>query len=81
MPDQTNSSHPKTVASSSGWDKSEDTEKITEPAYEPQAPFPNRLKPKKHTAQMKKILEIFKQVKWMSLSSMLSSRSHPMTNS
>ena len=65
MPDQTNSPLPMANPSSSGADQSEDkeTEQITEPPYDPPAPFPNRLKSKKHTAQMEKILEIFKQVK------------------
>ena len=64
MPDQTNSSLPIANPSSSGSDQSEEkeTEQITEPSYEPPTPFPNQLKSKKHTTQMEKILEIFKQV-------------------
>ena len=52
MPDQTNSSLPRANPSSSGTDQSEDkeTEQIIEPPYEPPALFPNRLKPKKHSA-------------------------------
>ena len=40
-----------------------ESEQVTEPTYELLAPFPNRLKSKKRTAQMEKILKIFKQVK------------------
>jgi len=65
MPDQTNSSLLRAGLSSSGSDKFEEkeTEQITKPQYEPPAPFPNRLKSKKHTTQIEKILEIFKQVR------------------
>jgi len=65
MPDQTCSSLPMADLSSFSSDKSEEkeTEQITEPPCEPPVPFSNRLKPKKHTAQVEKILEIFKQVK------------------
>jgi len=35
------------------------SEQVIDPTYQPPAPFSNRLKPKKYTAQM----EIFKQVK------------------
>jgi len=65
MPNKINSSLLMADPSSSGSDKSEEKEieKITKSLYEPPTPFPNRLKLKKHTAQMEKILEIFKQVK------------------
>ena len=61
MPDQTNYSHPMSIPSSSGSYKSEEkeAEQVTELPYEPPASFPNRLRSKKHTAQMKKNLEIF----------------------
>ena len=62
MPDQTISCFPKVNPSSSGSDKSEEkeTEEITKPPYESPVPFLNRLKSKKNTTQMEKILEIFK---------------------
>ena len=51
--------------SSSGSNKADDeeTEENIESAYEPPAPFSIRLSSKKNTAQMDKIMEIFKQVK------------------
>ena len=65
MPDQASLSLPKVVPSYSGSDelKEKENEQVTEPLYEPPAPFSNRLKPKKHFAQVEKALEIFKQVK------------------
>jgi len=65
MPDQTNTSLPTNAPSSSGSDKlkEKEAEQVTKPIYEPPAPFPNRLKPKKHSAQVEKALEIFQQVK------------------
>jgi len=65
MPDQASLSLPKAVPSYSGSDELNENENeiVTEPLYEPSAPFPNRLKPKKHSAQVKKALKIFKQVK------------------
>ena len=38
-------------------------EKTNERVYKPITPFPNRLRPKKHSAQVEKTLELFKQVK------------------
>jgi len=51
MTDKLVSSHPKVVPFSSGSNKDEEkeAEKVTEPSYEPSAPFLNRLKLKKHT--------------------------------
>ena len=65
MPDQASPSFPKVVPSYSGSDELKEKENkiVSEPLYEPPAPFPNRLKPKKHPAQVEKALEIFKQVK------------------
>jgi len=62
MPDQSNSSHSTYAPSSSSADKLEENEaeQVTKPTYEPPASFPNRLKLKKHTAQMENIREIFK---------------------
>ena len=37
-----------------------EAEKTSERVYEPQAPFPNRLRPRKHLAQVEKTLELFK---------------------
>ena len=75
MSDQNFFSLPKADPSSFGSNKSEEKEtaKITEPPYEPPAPFLNRLKPKK--------LRTYLQAsKGECFSSMLSSRSHPMPN-
>ena len=41
----------------------EESETTTERVYEPPVPYLNRLRPKKHSAQVEKTLEIFKQVK------------------
>jgi len=51
--------------SPSGSSKANDkeAEEVIEPTYDPPAPFRNRLRSKKNTTQMGKILEIFKQVK------------------
>jgi len=57
MPDQTISFLPKAVISSSGSDKSKEkeAEQVTEPLYEPLTPFPNKLRQKKHSAQVKRL--------------------------
>jgi len=51
--------------SSSGSSKTNDkkAEEVIKPTYDPLAPFSNRLRSKKNTTQMEKILKIFKQVK------------------
>ena len=56
---------PLTDPSSSGSSKANDkeAEEVTEPTYDPLAPFPNRFRSKKNITKMDKILEIFKQVK------------------
>jgi hypothetical protein len=41
----------------------EESETTTERVIEPPVPYPNRLRPKKHSAQVEKTLELFKQVK------------------
>jgi hypothetical protein len=57
-------SNPSSSPSSLDRSKGKESEPITiESTYEPRAPFPNRLKPKKKLAHVEKILEIFKQVK------------------
>ena len=65
MPDQGSLSLPKAVQFYPGSDelKEKENEQVTELLYEPPTPFPNRLKSKKHSAQVKKALKIFKQVK------------------
>ena len=47
----------------SGKADNKEAEKIIEPTFDPPALFTNKLWPKKNTAQMEKILDIFKQVK------------------
>ena len=53
------------VLSYSGSDelKEKENEQVTKLLYEPPVSFPNRLKPKKHSAQVEKALQIIKQVK------------------
>ena len=65
MPDQTNSVDPTSIPSSSGSNKlkEKEPEPDIEPTYDPLAPFSNRLRSKKNTTQMDKIIEILKQVK------------------
>ena len=62
MPDQPSIN---SIPSSPPLDRFEEneSEEITELIYEPPAPFPNKLRPKKHFAPVEKALEIFKQVK------------------
>ena len=61
----TKSADPVTDPSSSGSSKVNDkkAKEVIEPTYDPPVPFQNRLRSKKNTTQMEKILEIFKQVK------------------
>ena len=41
----------------------EEAEKTAERVYKPPPPFPNRVRPRKHSPQVEKTLELFKQVK------------------
>ena len=65
MPNQTNFVDPTSNSSSSSSNKlkEKEPEPETESTYDPLASFSNSLRSKKNTAQMKKIIEIFKQVK------------------